>query len=78
MARLDAQGNGVRGLVEQLAQTERCCVLLYYADDLTPREISAVLERPPVWVDGVLARFRTRAARVLGPSATTRPTARAA
>lgn len=48
----------LRGVVSALEQTERLIVLLFYADDLTTREISMVLDVSMPRVESTLTAVR--------------------
>ncbi|MEM1446043.1 MAG: sigma factor-like helix-turn-helix DNA-binding protein [Planctomycetota bacterium] len=52
----------VRGLVETLPRADRLIVLLYFADELSPQEIAAVLELSEGHVARVIETFRQHAA----------------
>lgn len=50
----------LRSVITTLPPVERNAVLLFYADELTAEEVSAVLDLSPIEVDRVLNRFRAR------------------
>ncbi|MEM8783614.1 MAG: sigma factor-like helix-turn-helix DNA-binding protein [Planctomycetota bacterium] len=52
----------VRALVETLPRADRLIVLLYFADELSPQEIAAVLELSEGHVARVIETFRQHAA----------------
>ncbi len=52
----------VRALVEALPRADRLIVLLYFADELSPQEIAAVLELSEGHVGRVIETFREHAA----------------
>ena len=52
----------IKSLVRGLECGERTVVMLFYADGLTAKEIAEVLEITPSQVEGVLTRFRAKAA----------------
>lgn len=55
----------VRECLSSLERTERYVVLLFFADELTPPEISLVLDIALSRVTQIIDRFRETAARVL-------------
>lgn len=54
-------------LVRGLNRREKTIVLLYYADDLQPDEVGAVMELPVTVVTSTLSQFRKSAATILAP-----------
>lgn len=56
----DSQANRVRRFVQELEQDDRYIVLLYYADGLTPMEISRVLDLPSTRVRSRLQELRSQ------------------
>ena len=58
----DSQARQVRNYVESLDRNDRYIVLLYYADGLTPMEISRVLDLPSTKVRARLEELRTQLA----------------
>ena len=58
MPKTDFEATLIRGLVRGLAQTERYTVMMFYADQLNPQEIAAVLEIPVTRVTSTLESFR--------------------
>ena len=59
--------DNLQDLVRGLEQREKAIVLLYYADDLQPEEVSAVMELPVTLVNSTLWAFRQSAATILAP-----------
>ena len=59
--------DNLQNLVRGLDRREKSIVLLYYADDLRPEEVGAVLELPVTVVTSTLAQFRRSAATILAP-----------
>lgn len=47
----------LRGFLGQLDRDDRYTLMLHYVDQLTPREISMVLDRSYAWVMATLARL---------------------
>ena len=68
----DSQARRVRSYVQGLDRDDRYIVLLYYADGLTPMEISRVLDLPSNRVRTRLEELRTQLAGVAQTQ--TRPT----
>lgn len=58
----DSQARQVRDYVQALDRDDRYIVLLYYADGLTPMEISRVLDLPSTRVRARLDELRTQLA----------------
>ena len=58
----DSQAKQVRDYVQGLDRDDRYIVLLYYADGLTPMEISRVLDLPSTRVRARLDELRTQLA----------------
>jgi len=58
----DSQARQVRDYVQALDRDDRYIVLLYYADGLTPMEISRVLDLPSTRVRDRLEELRTHLA----------------
>jgi len=58
----DSQAKQVRKFVETLERNDRYIVLLYYADGLTPMEISRVLDLPSTRVRQRLDQLRAQLA----------------
>lgn len=61
---MDAQGQdhaSVRSFVNQLTRAERQVLMLHYAEELTPREIGAVLDLTVPRVELILQRLRLEA-----------------
>lgn len=58
----DSQARQVRSFVQGLERNDRYMVLLYYADGLTPMEISRVLDLPSNKVTARLDELRTHLA----------------
>jgi DNA-directed RNA polymerase specialized sigma24 family protein len=58
----DSQARQVRNYVQGLERDDRYIVLLYYADGLTPMEISRVLDLPSTKVRTRLEELRTQLA----------------
>lgn len=58
----DSQAKQVRNYVESLDRDDRYIVMLYYADGLTPMEISRVLDLPSTKVRTRLEELRTQLA----------------
>ena len=58
----DSQARQVRDYVQALDRDDRYIVLLYYADGLTPMEISRVLDLPSSRVRARLEELRTQLA----------------
>lgn len=52
----------VKACLSALGRTERCVVLMFYADELTPPEISVVLDITLTQVNQIVDRFRETAA----------------
>ena len=69
----DSQARQVRNYVQTLERDDRYIVLLYYADGLTPMEISRVLDLPTNAVRTRLQELQTQLASLTRSSA--RPTA---
>ena len=59
--------DNLQSLVRGLDRREKAIVLLYYADDLQPEEVGAVMELPVTVVTSTLAQFRRSAATILAP-----------
>lgn len=58
----DSQARQVRDYVQALERDDRYIVLLYYADGLTPMEISRVLDLPSTRVRSRLEELRSQLA----------------
>ncbi|MBX2850904.1 MAG: hypothetical protein KTR15_04060 [Phycisphaeraceae bacterium] len=58
----DSQARQVRDYVQALDRDDRYMVLLYYADGLTPMEISRVLDLPSTRVRARLEELRSQLA----------------
>lgn len=58
----DSQARQVRRYVETLSRDDRYIVMLYYADGLTPIEISRVLDLPSTQVRTRLDELKTKLA----------------
>jgi len=56
----ESQANRVRQFVQGLERDDRYIVLLYYADGLTPMEISRVLDLPSTRVRNRLSALRSQ------------------
>lgn len=51
------QRTALRGFVRRLDRDDRYTLMLHYVDQLTPREISMVLDRSYAWVVATLNRL---------------------
>mgnify|MGYP006310763931 CR=1 FL=1 len=51
------RARALRETVEELPRSERLLLLLCYADDLTPREISMIVDKPVREVEHTLVRL---------------------
>ncbi|MFN3167293.1 MAG: sigma factor-like helix-turn-helix DNA-binding protein [Phycisphaeraceae bacterium] len=67
----ESQANRVRQFVQGLDRDDRYIVLLYYADGLTPMEISRVLDLPSTRVRSRLCELRSRLVGLTQPRAAT-------
>lgn len=67
----DSQARRVRDYVKNLGQNDRYIVMLYYADGLTPTEISRILNLPNKTIQTRLNELRTHLASLTAPQ--TRP-----
>lgn len=63
----DSQAKRVRNYVQGLGRDDRYIVMLYYADGLTPMEISRVLDLPSTAVQTRLDQLRTHLAGLTTP-----------
>ena len=63
----DSQARRVRQFVEALDRDDRYIVLLYYADGLTPMEISRVLDLPSTRVRNRLSELRSQLSGIAQP-----------
>lgn len=63
----DSQARRVRQFVEALDRDDRYIVLLYYADGLTPMEISRVLDLPSTRVRTRLSELRSQLSGIASP-----------
>lgn len=70
----DSQAKRVRNYVQNLGRDDRYIVMLYYADGLTPMEISRVLDLPSNSVQARLEELRTHLAGLTTPKARATPT----
>ena len=69
----DSEARRVRDYVQALERDDRYIVLLYYADGLTPMEISRVLDLPTTRVRTRLEELRSQLAGLAKPKALTKP-----
>ena len=67
----ESQAVQVRQFVQALGRDDRYIVLLYYADGLTPMEISRVLDLPSTQVRSRLLELRSQLAGLARPRANT-------
>ena len=67
----DSQARKVRNYVQTLERDDRYIVMLYYADGLTPMEISRVLDLPTNRVRNRLEELRTELAGLTQAKTTT-------
>ena len=67
----DSEARRVRDYVQALERDDRYIVLLYYADGLTPMEISRVLDLPSSRVRTRLEELRSQLAGLAKPKAHT-------
>ena len=70
----DSQARRVRNYVQALDRDDRYIVMLYYADGLTPMEISRVLDLPSSAVRTRLDELRTHLAGLATPKTRATPT----
>ncbi|BAM03325.1 hypothetical protein [Phycisphaera mikurensis] len=59
--------DNLHDLVRGLDGREKAIVMLYYADELQPEEVSAVMELPVTVITATLRSFRASAATILAP-----------
>lgn len=71
----DSQARRVRNYVQTLSRDDRYIVMLYYADGLTPMEISRVLDLPSATVRTRLNELRAHLASLTTPISRNTPTA---
>lgn len=71
----DSKAKQVRSYVQALERDDRYIVLLYYADGLTPMEISRVLDLPSSKVRSRLEELRAQLAGLAKPKTHTKPQA---
>ena len=64
----DSQAKQVRNYVQALGRDDRYIVMLYYADGLTPMEISRVLDLPSSKVRNRLEELRSQLAGLAQPN----------
>jgi len=65
----DSKAKQVRNFVQALGRDDRYIVMLYYADGLTPMEISRVLDLPSGRVRTRLEELRTQLSGLTRPAA---------
>lgn len=70
----DSQARRIRNYVQALERNDRYIVMLYYADGLTPMEISRVLDLPSSAVRARLDELRTHLAGLTTSKARATPT----
>lgn len=66
----------LRRFMHSLVRRDRCILLMYYADGMTPREIGAVLDVAEDEVRSMVRRLRDQARALLGIGETTSLSAR--
>ncbi len=69
----ESQAVQVRQFVQALGRDDRYIVLLYYADGLTPMEISRVLDLPSTQVRNRLLELRSQLVGLARPRVNTAP-----